>query len=243
MARLRVAVFNEFVHEKVHAEVKAVYPDGIHAALADALERQGGMEVRVATQDMPEHGLPNQVLAETDVLVWWGHMAHRDLSDAVADAVVRRVNAGMGFVALHSAIHSKPFLRLMGTTCDVVWREAGELERVWIACPGHPMADGLAGDFFEIPREEMYGEPFNVPAPLDTVFLSWFAGGEVFRSGLTWRRGLGKVAYFRPGHETYPTYHDPVVQRVIGNAVRWAAPTGNRDGSSPNRTVPPTPLD
>ena len=75
---------------------------------------------------------------------------------------------------------------------------------------------------FELEREEMYGERFDVPGTDELVMLSWFQGGEVFRSLCAWRRGAGKVLYFRPGHETYPTYHDVRVQRILANAANYA---------------------
>ncbi len=219
---IRVTVWNEFRHEKQHADVAAVYPQGIHVAIAEALDA-AGFRVRTATLDEPDHGLTDAILADTDVLTWWGHMAHGEVSDAVVDRVQQRVLAGMGLIVLHSGHHSKIFKRLMGTTCDLKWREAGERERLWVVEPGHPIAQGL-GEYFEIPQVEMYGERFDIPAPDELVFLSWFQGGEVFRSGCCWRRGAGKVFYFRPGHETFPIYYQPAVRQVLANAVRWAAP-------------------
>ena len=223
MGTIRVTVWNEHRHEKSDAAVAAVYPSGIHEAVAGPLRAQPDMAVRTATLDEPEHGLGGGVLDNTDVLVWWGHMAHDEVSDAVAARVQQRVHQGMGFVALHSAHMSKPFTRLMGTSCLLRWREAGEKERLWVVEPGHPVTDGLP-PYFELAHEEMYGERFDVPAPEATVFISWFAGGNVFRSGLCWTRGKGRVFYFRPGHETHPTYAQKEVQMVIRNAVRWAAP-------------------
>ncbi|HTZ53345.1 MAG TPA: ThuA domain-containing protein [Spirochaetia bacterium] len=223
MGTIRVTVWNEHRHEKSDAAVAAVYPSGIHEAVAGPLRAQPDMAVRTATLDQPEHGLGGGVLDSTDVLVWWGHMAHDEVSDAVAARVQQRVQQGMGFVALHSAHMSKPFTRLMGTSCLLRWREAGEKERLWVVEPGHPITDGLP-PWFELEHEEMYGERFDVPAPEATVFISWFAGGNVFRSGLCWTRGKGRVFYFRPGHETHPTYTQKEVQMVIRNAVRWAAP-------------------
>ena len=220
----RVLVWNEYRHEKQHAEVAEVYPDGIHEAIADPL-RAAGFSVRTATLDEPEHGLSEAALAETDVLIWWGHMAHDDVQDAIVDRVQQRVLAGMGLIVLHSGHFSKLFKRLMGTGCDLKWREANERERLWVVDPSHPIAAGL-GEYFELPHEEMYGEFFDVPAPDALVFVSWFQGGEVFRSGLCYSRGRGRIFYFRPGHETYPTYYDGQVQQVIANAVRWAAPAG-----------------
>jgi trehalose utilization protein len=230
----RVTVWNEFRQERSDPAVAAVYPDGIHGAIAAGL-REAGLEVRVATLDEPEHGLSEAVLAETDVLTWWGHLAHDDVDDVVVERVHRRVLGGMGLVALHSGHFSKVFRRLMGTTCDLKWREAGERERVWVVDPSHPIAEGL-GESFVIDHEEMYGEHFDIPAPDQLVLVSWFQGGEVFRSGCCYQRGRGRVFYFRPGHETYPTYFNADVRLVVANAVRWAAeghgapPTyGNRD--------------
>ncbi|PCR90529.1 ThuA domain-containing protein [Natrinema ejinorense] len=217
-----VTIWNEFRHERADADVAAVYPDGIHETLADALEDDHA--VRTATLDDPEHGLTEDVLASTDVLLWWGHEAHDEVADEVVDRVQERVLEGMGLIPLHSAHYSKPFKRLMGTSCSLQYREDGETERLWVVDPGHPIADGL-GESIELPETEMYGEPFDVPEPDRQVFVSWFEGGEVFRSGCCYRRGNGRIFYFRPGHETYPIYEDDDVQRVLHNAVEWAAPT------------------
>jgi trehalose utilization protein len=220
---IRVMVWNENRHEKSDPAVAAIYPDGIHGAIAETLRREPDMTVRTATLDEPEHGLAAGTLESTDVLVWWGHMAHAEVSDAVASRVQERVLQGMGLVVLHSAHMSKPFMRLMGTSCLLRWREAGEKERLWVVEPGHPIADGL-GPWFEIAHEEMYGERFDVPSPEATVFISWFAGGNVFRSGCCYTRGKGRIFYFRPGHETFPTYRQQEVQMVLRNAIRWARP-------------------
>jgi trehalose utilization protein len=216
-----VTVWGEFRQERSDPPVGAIYPDGIHAAIAAGL-REAGHEVATATLDEPEHGLTDAVLAATDVLTWWGHVAHDEVSDAVVDRVQARVLDGMGLIVLHSGHHSRVFRRLMGTTANLHWREAGERERVWVVDRSHPIADGL-GESFVLDEEEMYGEPFDVPPPDELVLISWFQGGEVFRSGCCWRRGRGRIFYFRPGHETHPTYHQPIVRRVIANAVAWAA--------------------
>jgi trehalose utilization protein len=221
--RLNVTVWNEYRHEQQKPEVAAIYPDGIHETIASAL-RQHDLEVRTATLDEPEHGLTDAVLDATDVLIWWGHMAHADVRDEVVDRVQRRVLDGMGLIVLHSGHYSKIFKRLMGTSCDLKWREGNDREIFWVVAPGHPIAAGI-DESFMIEREEMYGEHFDVPPPETLVFMSWFSGGEVFRSGCCYTRGAGKIFYFRPGHESFPTYQHPDVQRVILNAVRWAAPT------------------
>ncbi|WP_448189036.1 ThuA domain-containing protein [Azospirillum sp. sgz301742] len=239
----RVLIWNEFLHERRDEAVARLYPEGIHTTLADALRAHGLEHVTTATLDEPEHGLSEERLAATDVLVWWGHKAHAEVSGAAAERVRKRVTeAGMGFVPLHSAHFSKPFLALMGTGCFLKYRVAGEPERLWVVDPGHPVAAGI-GDMIELPQEEMYGEPFDVPPPDELVFISWFKGGEVFRSGCGWRRGMGRVFYFRPGHETFPTYHDPRIQRVIANVVRWAAPPQGlvapvRGKRAPLETIP-----
>jgi trehalose utilization protein len=219
---LRVTVWNEFRHEKTHEEVAKIYPDGMHEVIAAHL-REAGMQVQTATLDEPEHGLTEEVLNQTDVLIWWGHMAHREVEDEIVDRVHQRILDGMGLIVLHSGHYSKIFKKLMGTSCSLKWREIGEKERVWVVEPGHPIAEGL-GEYFEVPHAEMYGERFDVPAPDTLVFVSWFQGGEVFRSGCCYNRGKGKVFYFRPGHETYPIFFQPEVLRVIANAAHWAAP-------------------
>ena len=237
---IRVTVWGEFRHEKSNPRVAALYPQGMHETIAASLREQAGLEVRTAWLDQPEHGLTEAMLASTDVLVWWGHMAHGEVSDAVVARVKARVLEGMGLIALHSAHYSKIFKALMGTTCSLKWREANDKERLWVVNPAHPIARGL-GEYFEIPTEEMYGEPFGIPEPDELVFISWFTGGEVFRSGATWRRGAGKVFYFRPGHETYPTYHHPQVRLVLANAVRWAHSAVRIPDVCPN-TAPLEPL-
>jgi trehalose utilization protein len=218
---IRVTVWGENVHEQKNKVVAQVYPQTMHGTIAAFLNQAPGITAGTATLQDPEHGMTSERLAATDVLIWWGHAAHGQVADAVVDRIAEAVWSGMGMIFLHSAHFSKPFKRLMGTPCNLTWREAGERERLWVTSRQHPIARGLP-DHFEIEHEEMYGEPFGVPEPLETVFISWFQGGEVFRSGLTYRRGAGNIFYFRPGHETYPTYHQPVVQEVITNAVRWA---------------------
>lgn len=229
-ADLRVTVWNEFIHERVDERVRAIYPDGMHAVLAGAIRQQLGdcARVRTATLDQPEHGLGEDVLADTDVLTWWGHKAHERVDEAVVDRVQRRVLEGMGLVVLHSGHASKVFRRLMGTGCMLRYRDVGERERVWVIDPGHPIAAGLSDESFELPQSEMYGEHFDIPTPDELVFVSWFQGGEVFRSGCAFRRGKGRIFYFSPGHECYPIFHDANVRRVIANAVAWAAPGGTR---------------
>ena len=223
MKPLRVIVWGENVHESTDAAVAAIYPQGMHHAIAEGVrERLPAARVETATLQEPEHGLSEARLADTDVLTWWGHRRHAEVADAVVDRIERRVREGMGLIVLHSGHYSKIFKRLMGTPCSLIWRVAGERERLWVADPAHPIAQGI-DRFFDLPHEEMYGEPFAVPAPEEQVFVSWFEGGEVFRSGCCWRRGAGRIFYFRPGHEIYPTYFDKNVRHVIGNAVAWAA--------------------
>jgi trehalose utilization protein len=235
---IRVTVWNEYRHEQSDPQVRSVYPDGLHGAIAQYL-RGEGLQVRTATLDEPEHGLTQQVLDETDVLVWWGHLAHAEVDDEVAARVRHQVLSGMGLIVLHSGHLSKVFVGLMGTSCDLRWREMDELERIWVVEPGHPIAAGL-DEYFEIQQAEMYGERFDIPAPDALVFVSWFRGGEVFRSGCCFYRGNGKVFYFRPGHETLPIFYQPEVRRVIGNAVRWAAPVA---GPQPRFGHHPQPIE
>ena len=219
----RVTVWHEFRHEH-HADHPAstLYPDGMHVPIAKYL-REKGLEVRTATLDEPEHGLTDEVLENTDVMTWWGHMAHGEVKDEIVDKVQKRVLDGMGLIVLHSGHLSKIFTRLMGTSGYLKWREADERERLWVVEPGHPIAEGI-GQYIELEEAEMYGERFDIPAPDELVFVSWFEGGEVFRSGCCWKRGNGKVFYFRPGHESYGHFHNPEILQVLYNAVLWAAP-------------------
>lgn len=218
---IKVTVWNEYIHEVESEHIKAVYPNGIHSCIKEFLESDD-ISVRTATLNMEQCGLTDEVLDDTDVLIWWGHMRHGDVPDEIAKKVQERVLKGMGLIVLHSGHHSKPFRLLMGTTCDLRWRD-NDRERIWCANPSHPIAQGIP-QHFELEHEEMYGEHFTIPTPDDIIFLGWFAGGEVFRSGCTFTRGLGKIFYFQPGHEEYPTFKNEYVQKIIRNAVNWAKP-------------------
>ena len=219
---IRVTIWNEFKHEREYEAVRENYPEGIHGSIAAFLGEEQDIQVRTATFDMPEHGLTEEVLADTDVLVFWSHALQDEFSDEVAARVQRHVLAGMGLVALHSTHFSKVMKRLLGTSMTLKWKH-GEEEKLWCIMPTHPIAAGVP-EMIEIPKEEMYGEYFDIPKPDDVIFAGWFSGGQVFRSGCTFTRGLGKIFYFQPGHEEYPVYHMPEIQRIIINAVRFCAP-------------------
>lgn len=236
MDGVKVTIWNEYLHEVENDGVRALYPDGIHGALRDAFGERGGFEVRTATLREPGHGLSEELLANTDVLLWWGHKAHHEVADDAARMVHEAVLSGMGLVVLHSAHMSKPFKRVLGTHGTLRWREADEKERLWNLRPDHPILEGVP-DHVDLEQEEMYGERFDVPEPDELLMISWFQGGEVFRSLCTWRRGLGRVVYFRPGHETYPTYHHPDIRRIVVQAAAWARARVRRDASTcPNVT-------
>ena len=223
MGKIKVTVWNEYLHEVEVPEIGEIYPEGIHNCIGNFL-KEAGMDVKTATLRMPEHGLTEEVLNDTDVLIWWGHMAHNQVEDEIVDRVYKRVMDGMGLIVLHSGHASKIFSKVCGTDTGLLrWREDGDKENLWVVDPSHPIVDGLDEKII-IPSEETYGEHFCIPKPDDLVFISWFEGGEVFRSGCCYYRGKGKVFYFRPGHETFPIYHQPEIQKVITNAVKWAAP-------------------
>jgi trehalose utilization protein len=224
--RIRVTVWNEFEHEKEDPSILEMYPGGLHGYIADFLTCDE-VQTRTATLQEPEHGLTEEVLANTDVLVWWGHRAHQKVEDEIVARVRDAVLRGMGLIVLHSGHESKIFKALMGTSCSLKWRE-GARERVWTVLPAHPIAQGVP-DSFSLDPEEMYGEAFDIPNPDEVVFMGWFNGGEVFRSGCTFHRGYGKIFYFQPGHETYPSFRNEHVQRILQNAVRWARPTARRE--------------
>ncbi|WP_150307330.1 ThuA domain-containing protein [Planctomonas psychrotolerans] len=223
---MRVTVWNEFLHESRGDEtVLSHYPEGMHAVIAEGLRESLGaeVEVRTATLQQPEHGLTEDVLADTDVLLWWGHIAHDQVADEVVERVHRHVLEGMGIIVLHSGHFSKIFKKLMGSTCSLKWRNGGDRELVWNVDPTHAIADGVPNPIL-LQEQEMYGEYFDIPTPDELVFISSFTGGEIFRSGVTYRRGLGKVFYFSPGDQDYPVYHHPDIRRVLANGVRWAQP-------------------
>ncbi|MGN0638213.1 MAG: ThuA domain-containing protein [Huintestinicola sp.] len=219
---INVLIWNEYIHEKEQPEVAAIYPEGIHKAIGNFLADDDSISVRYATLDMPKNGITREILEDTDVLIWWGHQAHDRVSDETVSLVTERINGGMGFIPLHSAHHSRIFKALCGTSCNLKWRH-GDRERIWCISPSHLIAMGIP-EHFELPHEEMYGEPFDIPTPDEVVFMGWFSGGEVFRSGVTFKRGAGRIFYFQPGHEEYPIYHDENVLKIIRNAVKWAAP-------------------
>ena len=228
-----ITIWNEYQHERESEAIREIYPEGIHGAIAQGISAAKEFRVRTATLDEPEHGLTEEVVDSTDVLIWWGHKAHAQVEDRIVARVQMRVLAGMGLIVLHSAHLSKIFRVVLGTGCTLRWREAGERERLWNIQPGHPITQGI-GEYIELPNTEMYGERFDIPSPDRVIFISWFEGGEVFRSGCTFERGNGRIFYFRPGHETYPIYYNQSVIRIIANAVQWAKPRINipQDGCS-----------
>lgn len=242
---VRVLVWDE---NPPHAP-KEIYPNSINGAVAEGLNKlgNGGIVAKTANLDDPEQGVTDAALAETDVLVWWGHMHHGKVTDETAARVVERVHHhGLGFVALHSAHYSKTFKGILNCTGHLKggWRENDppEAEEITVCAPRHPIAKGI--EDFTLEHEEMYGAPFDVPPALEVIFQSHFPlDGKTFPSGLVWTVGDGKdvnftsgpgkgvgegfgaarVFYFRPGHETIPTYFHPVVRQVIYNGVLWCA--------------------
>ena len=231
--KIKVTVWNEFRHEKSNEAVKKIYPNGMHVVIGEALQAAGDIETTLAALDDEEHGLSEEVVNSTDVLLWWGHCAHGEVKDEIVKRVHKRVLEGMGLIVLHSGHFSKIFKALMGTNCSLKWREEAEKERLWNLEPCHPITKGI-GEYIELPNTEMYGERFDIPTPDKLIFVSWFEGGEVFRSGCCWERGHGRIFYFRPGHETYPIYHNEQIIRVIANAVRWARPRGFMEHRTPS---------
>jgi len=242
MSKIRVTVWNEHsslqecaellsIYPKeiqdivadIFAGAERVYPKGIHEAIADLLRDNKDIVVRTSLLKDPEQGLSQNILDGTDVLIWWGHFFHDIIKDEYVERVISHVQRGMGIIFLHSAHHSKPFKRLLGTSGSLSWREKNEKERIWTIAPNHPIAEGL-DTYFELESEEMYGEPFGIPEPETTVFIGWFKGGNVFRSGVTYTREYGKIFYFQPGHETNRAFYDFNVKLIINNAVKWARP-------------------
>lgn len=224
---MNITIWNENVHEKSCIKTQEIYPQGIHGVLRQMLEPIPNARITIATLDMPDAGLPESLLEKTDVLVWWGHMAHDQVPDTVVDRIHTRILKGMGFIALHSSHESKIFKKLMGTSCSLRFRDNCR-ERIFCIDPAHPIAAGVPLNF-ELPEEECYAELFDIPRPDELIFSSWFDIGEIFRSGCTWRRGMGKIFYFQPGHEENPSYHNPHVQQILRNACLWVSPSLYRE--------------
>lgn len=220
---INVTIWNEYRHEKSDENVAKLYPNGLHAAIGEFLSKNDDMKITLAALDDPDQGLPDEVLNNTDVLLWWGHMNHGEVKDDLVERIRQRVYVGgMGFIALHSAHHSKPFRAIVGTTGNLLWGD-NQKEIIWNIMPSHPIAEGIPAHF-ELPEEELYAEPFQIPQPDAHIFEGWYEHGYVFRTGCTFLRGAGRVFYFQPGHETCPSFYDANVQRIITNGVRWAAP-------------------
>ena len=220
---INVTIWNEYRHEKSDENVAKLYPNGLHAAIGEFLSKNDDMKITLAALDDPDQGLPDEVLNNTDVLLWWGHMNHGEVKDDLVERIRQRVYVGgMGFIALHSAHHSKPFRAIVGTTGNLLWGD-NQKEIIWNIMPSHPIAAGIPAHF-ELPEEELYAEPFQIPQPDAHIFEGWYEHGYVFRTGCTFLRGAGRVFYFQPGHAPCPSFYDANVQRIITNGVRWAAP-------------------
>ncbi len=243
-APVRVLVWDE---APSHAP-KSVYPKSLNGAIADGLNADGAGRIVATTANLddPNQGITDEALANIDVLIWWGHARHGEVTDETAAKVVKAVHNGVGFLPLHSAHYSKTFRGILGATGHLKggWREAenpADSEEIRVCAPKHPICRGVSD--FTLPAEEMYGAPFDVPPALVVLFQSYFPlGGEYFPSfaltvgegidpaftsgpggGKGQGEGVGRVFYFRPGHETYPTYFDTNVRKVIHNGVLWCA--------------------
>lgn len=222
---IRVTFWHEFRHEKTKPAAMALYPDGLHAYLKSVLECDD-IEITLAALDDPNQGITDELLENTDVLMWWGHAYHNEVDDELVEKIRQRVYAGMGFLPLHSAHHSKPFQRIIGCTGNLRWGR-NQKAIIWNLAPWHPIAQGVPMSFQL--TEELYSEPFYIPKPDEIIFGTWFEDGNLFRGGLTFRRGLGKIFYFHTGHETVDSLKNENVHRIIKNAIYWCAPDAKAD--------------
>lgn len=221
---INVTVWNEYRHEIAEEHVRKIYPDGMHNAIADFLKTEDDITVRTVTLDQENCGITDELLEWTDVMLWWGHWAHDEVPDSIAQKVHNAVLDGMGIIFLHSGHYSKPFKFLMGTRCGLGgWRLPGEKARMWVTDMSHPIVQGI-GRYLDVEKEEMYSEPFEIPNPEQVLFITAYENSEVLRSGCCWHRQNGKIFYFQPGHEEYPVFYQKEIQTVIKNAVRWAKP-------------------
>jgi trehalose utilization protein len=215
--KIRVLLWSE------QTEPRDVYPKGISGALADYFNKLPGFEAKTATLNDPEAGLSDAVLSQTDVLIWFGHKKHNAVPDEAVDRVIKHVRErGMGFIGLHSAHYSKPLKKLLNASGS--WRSYvnhGKPEQMWIVLPDHPIAKGV--NDFTIPKTELYAEPFQVPPPEAVIVEGTWESGHRSREVMTWTIGKGRMVYIRAGHEEYPIYFMPQMQRLVANSVEWAA--------------------
>lgn len=225
MKKIKVTVWSEGIDPELEPRAIAIYPDDINTYLAGFMSKEEDFEVITRNIHQKENGLSQEILDDTDVLVWWSHLYDDQVSDEVANRVTRAVLNGMGILFLHASLGSKPAKRLLGeNSLDGKYREVGEMERIWVVNRSHFIVGDLEKEYIEIPGSEMYGEPYGMPTPDDIVFISWFEGGEVLRSGVSWNKGAGKVFFFSPGHEEFPVYYNREIQKIINNIVRWLKP-------------------
>ena len=227
-----------------------VYPNGIRGAIAEGLNRpdkRAPILAATAHLDEADQGCSEVALQAADVLIWWGHARHGQVTEETARRIYTQVHErGMGLILLHSAHYSKPLQWTLAASGHLKggWRVTSppDREEITVCAPRHPIAEGVRD--FTLESEEMYGAPFEVPAPQCVVFQSHFPlGKEYFPCGICWTvgrgktegftsgpgggvgegQGVGRVFYFRPGHETYPTYYNTTVRKILRNAVLWAA--------------------
>ena len=204
-------------------KITKVHPQGIHMTLKSIFDECDDMAVRTVTMDMPEFGFSQEVLDDTDVLVLWAHLAHEKITDEIAERIKNRVHEGMGFLCLHSAHQCKPLHKLIGVSTIPKWRMEDAC-KIYCIEPNHPIAKDIP-DMFELEAEQVYCEPFDITTPDELVFVTWYQGGELLRSGCCWERENGRIFYFQPGHETCKSYYDVNVRQILKNAVRWASHT------------------
>jgi len=223
-ARFRVVVWSEGT-----ASADKAYPKDINTAIADGLRKNlTGWKIETATITDPDQGCSEASLSKCDVLIWWGHKRHDDVKDENVARIVRRVKeGGMGFIAVHSSHFAKPNKKLMGTACSwAAYENDGCKCKVVIKDPNHPIVQGVKE--FTLPEIERYSEPYQVPTPesvpLNGIYVYPDGKEEPTRLGLCWTIGKGRMFYFVPGHETYHDFYLEPVQKIMANAVNWAAP-------------------
>ena len=270
--KIRVLIWDE-----QQPKQKQAYDHYIGATLAKHLEKSNKFEIISTHIDAPQHGIDVATLDATDVIIWWGHVRHSEISISETKPIIDRIKDGkLSFIALHSAHWATPFMEAMNektreitekkfqvaseavkyvappgrvpphkssvltpfylaytrgrvtgevqvnlpNCCFPAWRADGKPSLMRSVSMSHPIATGIPSSF-KIAKTEMYSEPFHVPEPDTVIFEEYWDAGEWFRSGMVWNIGKGKVFYFRPGHETYPVFKEPIPLKVIENAVSY----------------------
>ncbi|MEZ5042821.1 MAG: alpha/beta hydrolase fold domain-containing protein [Saprospiraceae bacterium] len=107
--KIKVVVWDERQKKQQKA-----YPDFMGNHIADYLKKNDLLRVYSVGLDDPEQGLSDEVLENCEVMIWWGHVRHPEISVATSKKLIERVKAGtLEMIFLHSAHWANPFVEAM----------------------------------------------------------------------------------------------------------------------------------